>query len=167
MKITKAELVEMGACRVGLERFIKQTNGTDEAVEVTSLIGGENTLSDLVWLAGKMLPQERIVRFACDCALINIELIKPYTSDYDIIVEFLRNPTGGGLVGDAAAYAADTARNAAADAAYAADAAWNAADAADTDAAVAAAYAADTAAYAATRVGDKEKVNELLKEMFA
>ena len=79
MKITKAELIELGACKDGLERFIAQTNNTDEPVEVSSLVGGKNLYSDLLWLAGKKLTKERIVRFACDCALINIEKIRLYT----------------------------------------------------------------------------------------
>ena len=40
MKITKQELKDMGACTGGLERFITQTNNTDDAVEVASLVGG-------------------------------------------------------------------------------------------------------------------------------
>lgn len=111
MKITKAELIELNACQSGLNRFITQTNNTDDPVEVSTLVGGKNTISDLLWLAGKKLPKERIVRFACDCELINIEKIKPYTDKYELIVDFLNNPTS-------AAYAAD----AAASAAYAADA---------------------------------------------
>ncbi len=38
MKITKRELIKMNACAGGLKRFIKQTNGTPEPVEVVSLI---------------------------------------------------------------------------------------------------------------------------------
>src|SRR5688572_295494 len=34
-----------------------------------------------------------LIRFACDCALDNIKLIKPYTDKYDLIVDFLKNPT--------------------------------------------------------------------------
>lgn len=102
MKITKAELIELNACQSGLNRFITQTNNTDDPVEVSTLVGGKNTISDLLWLAGKKLPKEKIVRFACDCALINIEKIKPYTDKYELIVDFLNNPTSAD---DAAAYA--------------------------------------------------------------
>ena len=141
MKISKAELVKLSACGDGLRRFIKQTNGSEESIEVADLVGGENTCGDLLWLAGKKLPEERIVRFACDCALINIEKIKPYTDKYDLIVGFLTNPTA--RTADDAAHAARTA----ADAAYATDATY-AADAYAADANYAAdAYAAD--AYAA------------------
>lgn len=89
MKISKQELIEMGACKSGLERFIEQTNDTDKAVDVADLVGGLNTYSDLLWLADKKLSHERIIRFAKDCALINIKLIKNYTDKYDLIVEFL------------------------------------------------------------------------------
>ena len=92
MKISKQQLIEMNACQDGLDRFIEQTNNTDEPIEVLSLIGGKNTNSDLIWLAGETLQKEKIIRFACDVALINIEQIKPYTSQYDLIVEFLINP---------------------------------------------------------------------------
>lgn len=120
MKITKQELKNFGACQEGFKRFIVQTNNTDEPVEVISLIGGENTVSDLLWLAGKILSKEKIVRFACDCALLNIELIRPYMNNFNLIQDFLNNPSQN------AAYAADAAYAAA----YAADTA-DAADAAD------------------------------------
>jgi hypothetical protein len=79
-----------------------------------------------------------LFKFSCACALVNIELIKPYTKDFDFILEFLKNP-----VKENAAYAAEAADAAARAAAYAADAAYAAAYAAE------AAYAADAAAYAA------------------
>lgn len=93
MKISKQELIEMDACVDGLDRFIEQTGDTDKSVDVKDLIGGKNDYYDALWLAGKRLPKDKIVRFACDCALINIELIKPYTDDYDLIYNFLVNPT--------------------------------------------------------------------------
>lgn len=152
----------MNACENGIERFIKQTGANDdELYDVADLIGGENTYSDLLWLVGKKIDKNRIVRFACDCALINIELIKPYTDKYDLIVGFLKNPTDD-TARDAYA-AADAARAArAAYAAYAARAARAAAYAAyAADAADAAAYAADAAAYA-----DDATINQLLRDMF-
>ena len=144
MKITKQELKNFGACQEGFKRFIIQTNNTDEPVEIVSLIGGENTVSDLLWLAGKILSKEKIVRFACDCALLNIELIRPYTNDFNLIQDFLNNPSQNAA---RAAYAAARAAYAAANAAYAAAYAAYAA----AYAAYAAAYAddADDAAYAA------------------
>ena len=116
MKITKAQLIELKACKSGLARFMAQTGNTDLPVDVASLVGGENTNNDLLWLAGKFITRDRIVRFACDCALINLELIKPYTDKYELIEEFLKTPTD-------AARAARAAR--AADAADAADAPVN------------------------------------------
>jgi len=148
MKISKAELIEMHACKDGLKRFIRQTNNTDEPVEVVSLIDGQNTVNDLLWLAGNAVNKDKIVRFACDCALINIELIKPYTDKYDFIVEFLRDPSAdaarSAYAAARSAYAAAAARSAA-DAADAAAAARSAADAADAAAARSAADAADAA----------------------
>ncbi len=115
MNITLSELVGMRACVGGVERFIEQTGAKDhQPVDVVSLVGGKNTTSDLLWLAGRKLPKNKIVRFACDCALLNVEKIKPYTNKYDQIVAFLRCPVPDAA--RAAAYAAD----AAADAAYAA-----------------------------------------------
>lgn len=92
MRISKKELEEMNACGPGLRRFIKQTKGTDAPVEVSSLIGGENTLGDLVWLACEKLKRERVVELARDCALINIELIKPHTDKYEKILSVMKNP---------------------------------------------------------------------------
>lgn len=185
MKITKQELKNFGACQEGFKRFIIQTNNTDEPVEIVSLIGGENTVSDLLWLAGKILSKEKIVRFACDCALLNVGLIRPYTNDFNLIQDFLNNPSQNAAARAAdAAYAAaaravDAARAAAAanavDAAAAANAAAYAARAADADADADAAYAAD-AADAAARTADAADaacaayaaadINKLLVKLF-
>ncbi len=160
MKITKQELIDLNACKAGLDRFIEQTNNTDEAVDVGSLVGGKNTYHDLLWLAGKKLSKDKIRKFACDCALINIELIKPCTDKYNLILEFLNGRNE--YAADAAVAVADAAR--AADAAVAvavADA--DAADAADAAAFTATVAAAPFAVYDAD--GNKIKVNELLKEL--
>ena len=161
MKITKQELKNFGACQEGFKRFIIQTNNTDEPVEVISLIGGKNTVSDLLWLAGKILSKEKIVRFVCDCALLNIELIRPYTNDFNLIQDFLNNPSQN-----------DAARAADADAAYAAYAVY------DAYAAAYAARAAARAAYAAARAADAARaaaraadaaradINKLLVKLF-
>jgi hypothetical protein len=59
-----------------------------------------------------------LLKFSCACALVNIELIKPYTKDFDFILEFLENPTKEKVRAAArAAYAADAAADAAARAA--------------------------------------------------
>lgn len=177
MQITKQELIELNACEEGLDRFMLQTGNTDEPVNVASLVSGKNTYVDLLWLAGEKIPKERIVRFACDCALINIELIKPYTDKYDMIVEFLHDPTAyAAYAARAAAYAARAAdaadaadADAAARAAYAAYAADAAADAAAYAAAAAAVRAAAYAAAAAdadAAAGSCEKVNALLVKLF-
>lgn len=63
MLISKQELIHMGACQDGLARFITQTNNTSEQVEVSSLIGGINTYSDLLWLAGKTIDKKRLFVF--------------------------------------------------------------------------------------------------------
>ena len=159
MKITKQELKNFGACQKGFKRFIIQTNNTDEPVEVISLIGGENTVSDLLWLAGKILSKEKIVRFACDCALLNIELIRPYTNDFNLIQDFLNNPSqNAAAAARAARAAAYAAARAAAYAARAADAARAAA------AAYAAAYAAADAD--AARAADADDINKMLVKLF-
>ena len=152
MKISKSKLIKMNACIAGLERFIEQTNNTDKQVDVASLVGGRNTYGDFLWLASKTLTNERIVRFACDCALLNIEKIKPYTLEYDLIVDFLYHPSKAAA--DAYAYA------------YAAYADASAASAAS---AAASAYAAaDCAAADAANVSPdaKQKVDQLLRDMF-
>ena len=68
MKISKQELIELNACEDGLTRFIEQTNGTDEPVDVVSLIGGVNTIEDLLWLAGECLDKKDILVFTIKCA---------------------------------------------------------------------------------------------------
>ena len=89
--ITKAELIEMWACELGLDRFIRETKNTDEPVEILSLIGGENTTEDLLWLAAKLGRVKQVDKFARDCALINVEKIKPHChpEQYDLILNFL------------------------------------------------------------------------------
>lgn len=169
MKITKQELKDLDACAGGYIRFIQQTNDTSEPVEVSSLIGGVNTYNDLLWLAGKKLSREVIVRFACDCALINIELIKPYTDKYEEIVAFLEEPTY------AAAWDARDASNSARAAARDSNSAWGAARVADVAAravhsaraAGAAAWAGAAASTAAVSPESKQKVDQLLIALFS
>jgi len=178
MKTKKHELIAFDACQHGLDRFIEQTNNTEADVDVASLVGGKNTYSDILWLLnGKGVSTDRIVRFSCDCALINIDLIKPYTDKHDLIVEFLKNRVGNNArAADSAAYAADSAAYAADSAADSADSAARAAAyAADSAAyAAAAARAADSAAYAAARAAayaaaaaraSDDKVNQLLTDL--
>ena len=143
--ISKAELINMRACKRGLERFIKQTNDTDNAVPVSDLFDGENTVPDLIWLASEICNTDKLRKFTRDIAMVNIELIKPYCNDadYESIIHFLKsgeNDTRAARAVDAAADAAYAAY-----AAYAADAEYYAARAA------ARAFAAADAAYAAAR----------------
>ena len=89
--ITKAELIELDACEIGLDRFIRETKNTDEPVEILSLIGGENTTEDLLWLAVRLGGLEQVKKFALNCAALNVEKIKPYChpNQYELILNFL------------------------------------------------------------------------------
>jgi len=163
MKISKQQLKSMKACEDGLGRFIEQTNNTYELVDVLSLIGGKNTVGDLIWLAGETLSKEKLLRFTCDLTLINIDKIKPYTDRYDLIVEYLMNPTAARAadVYAAALYVtADADAVDAADAAYAADTADDAADIHDT------VYTALYAAAAVRAGATQDQINTLLVKMF-
>lgn len=95
MKTNKQELKDFGACEPGYKRFLKQTHNVDGDVDVASLVGGLNNYEDLLWLAYKRLPAKRVRQFACDCALLNAELLKPYVDKdtYDLIVDWLHSPT--------------------------------------------------------------------------
>ena len=53
MKITKQQLIDFKAREEGLKRFINQTDNTNEPVLISSLVGGENTIDDLIWIADK------------------------------------------------------------------------------------------------------------------
>ncbi len=164
MKISKQELVKMDACIGGLKRFIKQVNGSDGEVDVLSLIGGENTTSDLLWLAGETLSKQKIVDFACSVALINIDKIKPYTDDFELIVEALKSRVFTSAAVAAVDYtvaAVDYTVAAAVDAADAADAAAVYASADAVNYTVAAVYA--SAVYASA----DDKINELLIKLFS
>ncbi|MFT6347055.1 MAG: hypothetical protein ACJAYB_000036 [Psychromonas sp.] len=68
MKITQQQLVDLGACKPGFDRFIEQTGNTDQPVKILNLIGGKNTTDDLLWFAGETLPKMKIVIFAVECA---------------------------------------------------------------------------------------------------
>lgn len=164
MKTNKKELVWFGTCKEDLDRFIDQTNNTESDVEVASLVGGKNTYSDILWLLNeKGVSRERIVRFACDCALLNIELIKPYTDKYRSIIDFLNNPTNA----DAARAARDVVRTTRA--AYASNPARAAARAvrAATRAVTHDAYVSNTVDTAdfARIVYTADKVNKLLIDL--
>lgn len=161
--ITKAQLIAWNACEDGLDRFIGQTGGTDKPVEIISLIGGKNTIGDLVWLAQKMFGTGRIRKFACDCALINVELIKPYTDKYDLIADWLKDPTGKDAMAADKASCGAWAATADSFVGWAARAVSWAACASYLDG-----RAANCAANAAARAAEinREEVHGLLREMF-
>lgn len=66
--ITKQRLIDIETPLDGLSRFIKQTNDTNEEVNIIDLIGGENTTDDLFWLAGKLGLIGKFPFFAVGCA---------------------------------------------------------------------------------------------------
>ena len=126
-KISKDELISMNAYSEFLNRFIEQTNNTDEPVLIESLFNGKNTVADLIWLSGRTCNIEKIRKFTRDIVLINIERVKPYCSEveYDLILNFLKTGENAADAVDAVnttvrADAAD-AVDAAADATYAYD----------------------------------------------
>lgn len=93
MKISIQELIEMGATINFQNRFLVQTVFNCGEVEVSSLVGGLNTIDDFLWLASKKIDRTSMTRFASECALINIEKLKPFTNEYDQIVKWLKEPT--------------------------------------------------------------------------
>ena len=114
-----------------------------------------------------------LVEFSKRQALINIELIKPYTDDYEIIVAFLKGDESKREVASAVAEAASAAASAAEAAAWATRAAARAARAARAAGAAmaaaratrAAARAAEATARAATGAAAWAAANSMLTEM--
>jgi hypothetical protein len=94
MKITRYELIKLRPCADGFHRFCYQTDSVVEPIEISSLVGGFNNISDLIWLADKLHTPERLAKFGCDCVSTEIERIKPFTDcdTYDKIIGFLDNP---------------------------------------------------------------------------
>lgn len=97
--ITKEKLFEMKDDITFREEF-EYEKDLDKPISIISLITGDSktgfhSTTEFLWLAGEILPREKIVIFACDCALINVELIKPYVTEeyYKYIINFLNNPT--------------------------------------------------------------------------
>ena len=66
--INKQQLEDLNACLSGLKRFIAATDNTAYDIDVIDLIGSDVNTSDLLWLAGEILPKKKIVQFAVDCA---------------------------------------------------------------------------------------------------
>ena len=176
MKTTVNKIKALQPCKSGLVNLIKQL-GTDfdhdSEFEVSSLVGGENHISDITWLLGKTGEKRKLVEFSVYCA----ELVLPiYEKDndskaprnaIDLTKKWLIDESSvtrqelRDAAATAYAAAADThAAHAAADAAHAAAAA-----AADTHAAHAAADAAADAAYYAAHAGFKSEIENKLKEI--
>ena len=110
--------------------------------------------------ASEKLPTERLIRCSCDCALINIDLIKPHTENFELIKSVLNKP-------QIAEYHADDSDD---EAYYAADAAYYAAELAYNSriafSAVSVDALADAAKWAA-KVSEesKQKVEQLINDM--
>ena len=158
--ITAEELRELEACEGGYVTFVKK-NGS-EATYLEAL--ESNGIGDLLWYfdhTGNLSKEQRtdLQKLINGYALVNIELIKPYIQEYDVIVSFLQGDESKREAAETAAWAAWAARAAwgAPWAALAARAAWGAArtaEWAETAGAVravrAAARAAETAGAAGT-----------------
>lgn len=168
MKTAKQQLADLKACKESLNNSIDLTKNTSEPVFISQLVGWEDSIRDSVRSVGKLLPPNKLVKFAKDCALINIELIKPLCTEekYQLILDFLNNESD-----DIAAHAAYEAI-----ATVAAGATVHAAVAADIAARSAHAVyyaditvcAAENAAQCAANVSEesREKVNQLLIKLF-
>ncbi len=55
-----------------------------------------NELMDDITSKLEMLSKEKIGIFLCDCALLNVDKIKPYTDKYNEIFDWLNNPSKEG-----------------------------------------------------------------------
>lgn len=75
-----------------LENLVKDGTDFDKPFPVSPILES-NGLDDTLWVL-RCLPEHNNLwcKFACWCALQNIELIKPYCSesDYDLIVNYLK-----------------------------------------------------------------------------
>ena len=163
-QIMDAELYSLGW------RKVLSANGPDlEKQFPVSSILDSNGLDDCLWVLRCLPEYDNLWRkFACWCALENIELIKPYCADadYSLILDYLNNPDAADASrSDAVDTADDSRSDVDTDAAYsAADAAYSAA-AYDTARAVysAADSAADSASdSAAERKKQADKLREIL-----
>ncbi|CAM0035687.1 hypothetical protein VPHK120G1_0021 [Vibrio phage K120 g1] len=97
MEITKQRLIGMRPAG-RLKRFISQTKNTEKPVKIVSLIGTEFTSKDLLWLAGRFgseLGYEKIMKFSCGCALVNLDRIEKYSPEFEVIKKFLKDPQYG------------------------------------------------------------------------
>ena len=150
MKMTINKIKELNPCSSGYINLLNQLSDNfnkNEEFEVSSLVGGKNTIGDITWLLGKTNNKKALVEFA----IFSAELVLPIyekmhenktpRKTLELVKKWLNNDksvTRKELL--AAAADADAAYAAAADAAAAAyaDAAYAyAADAADAAAAYA------------------------------
>lgn len=92
--ISLSELIGLQACSEGLARYKRQTNNSSEPVEIASLFGGVNHLSDLVWLADRIVSKESKAQFVCYCALYYLHLLEPHleSQQYDYTKRMLEHP---------------------------------------------------------------------------
>lgn len=89
--ITKIQLEDMGAPYDLIARFTEQTDGVESPVEISSLVGGCNRVKDFIWFVENLLTKKGIVKFTCKYTLLSINVIRPYTDKYELIVEYLQN----------------------------------------------------------------------------
>lgn len=155
MKISKQELAGLGACASFLERFIRETNNTDGQVDIASLIVSNNGVSDWLWLAGKILPKERIVQFAVNCAKMmgRFSYDQRFATAIEAAENWISNPT-------------EENRLKAREAATLASAAYSAAYAAAAYTTYSADVAADAAASAADHKEIRERIGNELRKLF-
>lgn len=97
MKITRIELLDMGACINGVRRFARQTDYSDAPIEVASLVGGDNLNSDFIWFLNKMYGSEIIVKLACEITLLAVDLVKSQIGDYELVLNWLNDPVVEGI----------------------------------------------------------------------
>lgn len=97
MKISKAELLSLNACSGGYQRFVEQTHYTNEPVDLVTLIGGKNKISDFVWLINVKHSQGHLDArpFFAGLCLLGLEFVKPFFTeqDYNIFVSYLKDYT--------------------------------------------------------------------------
>jgi len=169
--ITKQQLIDWRACDEGLQKFIKQTNNTDDPVSIVSLIGGENKIDDIGWLARELGLTNQLRWFALKCARLVEHLSTEAKECNDASERYLidKSDKNREVLHDARhnaiatySFSADSAASAATCCkgyigAYisCADAAWNAN------------YVVADVSIACADKCLKPKINELLKEVFA
>jgi hypothetical protein len=121
IKITLETIRKQHPCKAGWKK-VKAANN-DQPFAVSSILDS-NDLDDTLWVLRCLPEYDQLWRkFACWCALDNIELIEPYTDKYDQIVNYLIDPNGADVadavdVARATYSAVDSAYGAAARSAY-------------------------------------------------